>query len=350
MATTLHDVAKLAGVSAKTVSNVVNDYPHIKQATKERVLAAIAELGYRPNLSARGLRSGRSGVISLIIPDLRNSYFAELADAVMHAADQLGLSVLIELSGGDRAREAELLRGARLRAVDGILYSALHLGDEDLAVVEEVTIPMVLLGERMFNAPNDHVTMRNTEGARAATEHLIALGRTQIVAFGAHRADIVGSASLRLAGYRAALEAAGMVFDPALVREVPVWGRFDGAVAMRAMLDEGVAFDGIVAFNDALALGAMRVLSERGVAMPDEVAVIGFDDIDEGRYSLPSLSTIAPGREQIARTAVSLLVERIAGGVDDVPPRRVYADFELVRRESTASSPVGADSPSPDVS
>lgn len=336
MATTLHDVARLAGVSAKTVSNVVNDYPHIKASTKERVLQAIAELGYRPNLSARGLRSGRSGVISLIIPDLRNSYFAELADAVMHAADERGLSVLIETSGGDRAREAELLRGARLRAVDGVLYSALQLGDDDLSIVDEVTIPMVLLGERMFSAPHDHVTMRNTEGIRAATAHLLAQGRTRIVAFGAHRADIVSSASLRLAGYRAALDEAGVAFDQALVRDVGAWNRLNGALGMRALLDQGVPFDGIVAFNDALALGAMRVLSEHGVGMPREVSIIGFDDIDEGRYSLPSLSTIAPGREQIARTAVDMLVERIAGDDADVPPRRVFADFELVQRESTS--------------
>lgn len=336
MATTLHDVARLAGVSAKTVSNVVNDYPHIKASTKERVLQAIAELGYRPNLSARGLRSGRSGVISLIIPDLRNSYFAELADAVMHAADERGLSVLIETSGGDRSKEAELLRGARLRAVDGVLYSALQLGDEDLSIVDEVTIPMVLLGERMFSAPHDHVTMRNTEGIRAATAHLLAQGRTRIVAFGAHRADIVSSASLRMAGYRAALDEAGIALDQALVRDVGAWNRLNGARGMRALLDEGVPFDGIVAFNDALALGAMRVLSERGVGMPQEVSVIGFDDIDEGRYSLPSLSTIAPGREQIARTAVDMLVERIAGEDADLPPRRVFADFELVQRESTA--------------
>jgi len=336
MATTLHDVARLAGVSAKTVSNVVNDYPHIKPATKERVLQAIADLGYRPNLSARGLRSGRSGVISLIIPDLRNSYFAELADAVMHAADERGLSVLIEVSGGDRAKEAELLRGARLRAVDGVLYSALQLGDEDLSIVDEVTIPMVLLGERMFNAPHDHVTMRNTEGVRAATAHLLAQGRSRIVAFGAHRADIVSSASLRLAGYRAALDEAGVPFDQVLVRDVGAWNRRNGAVGMGELLDAGVHFDAVVAFNDALALGAMRVLSERGVDMPGEVAIIGFDDIDEGRYSLPSLSTIAPGREQIARTAVDLLVERLEADDPDVLPRRVFADFELIQRESTA--------------
>ncbi|HXH35633.1 MAG TPA: LacI family DNA-binding transcriptional regulator [Plantibacter sp.] len=338
MATTLHDVARLAGVSAKTVSNVVNDYPHIKASTKERVLQAIAELGYRPNLSARGLRSGRSGVISLIIPDLRNSYFAELADAVMHAADQRGLYVLIEQTGGDREREAALVRGPRTQLVDGLLYSALELGEDDVDLLAEVTTPMVLLGERIFNAPNDHITMQNTAGARAATEHLIEIGRRRIVAFGAHPGEQVGSAGLRLVGYREALEAAGLPYDEALVRAVGVWHRYDGAVAMRAMLDEGEPFDGIVAFNDALALGAMRVLSERGIRMPEEVAIIGFDDIDEGRYSLPSLTTIAPGRDQIAETAVDMLLERIDRRGEEFPPRLVLADFQLVRRESTGAS------------
>ncbi|MDQ1544378.1 MAG: hypothetical protein QOK08_2016, partial [Actinomycetota bacterium] len=113
MASTMHDVAKLAGVSIKTVSNVINDYQYLKPETRQKVLDAIERLGYRPNLSARGLRSGRTGVISLIIPTITNAYFAELADEVMRAADAKGLSVIIEQSNGDRDRELSLLTGPR---------------------------------------------------------------------------------------------------------------------------------------------------------------------------------------------------------------------------------------------
>ncbi|MFF1878433.1 LacI family DNA-binding transcriptional regulator [Leifsonia sp. NPDC058230] len=337
MAVTLHDVARAAGVSIKTVSNVINDYPHIRESTKARVLEAIRELGYQPNLSARGLRSGRTGVISLIIPDLKNAYFAELSDAVMRAAAEHDLVVMIQQSGGIRERELEVLHGPRMRMVDGILFSVLALGQEDAALLD-IPTPLVLLGERIFNGPADHVTMQNVAASRAATEHMIELGRRRILAFGAHEHEVIGSAGLRLTGYRQALEAAGRPVDERLIVNVGNWHRSDGAEAMRAALDSGLEFDAVVAFNDSIALGAMRVLQEKGIRVPDEVAVIGFDDIDETRYSLPSLSTIDPGREEIARTAVSVLIERIADPAAALPPREFEAGFRVVERESTGFS------------
>lgn len=339
MSITMHDVARLAGVSIKTVSNVVNDYEHVRPETRERVTAAIQSLGYRPNLTARGLRSGRTGVISLIIPDLRNPYFAELADAVMRAADSQGLSVIIEQSGADRERELSLLNGSRMQMVDGILYSVLALGEDDAHLLEAVTTPMVLLGERIFHGPTDHVTMHNTEGAKAATQHLLAMGRKRIAVVGAHRGEVIGSAGLRLAGYREALDEAGIEYDDNLIGEVGGWFRSGGAEAMRTLLDSGVQFDGVVAFNDSMALGAMRVLQEAGVRIPHDVAVIGFDDIDETRYTLPTLSTIDPGKDEIAEVAVRFLIERIASPDASIAPREHRAAFRVVERESTGSSP-----------
>ena len=335
MAVTLHDVARAAGVSIKTVSNVINDYPYIREATREKVLAAIAELGYQPNLSARGLRSGRTGAISLIIPDLKNAYFAELADAVMRAAAEHGLAVMIEQSGGIRERELEVLTGPRMRMVDGILFSVLALGQEDAALVD-IPTPLVLLGERIFNGPADHVTMQNVAASRAATELMIAHGYRRILAFGAHEQEVIGSAGLRLEGYRQALAAAGMPYDEQLIVNVGNWHRSDGAEAMRSALASGLLFDAVVAFNDSIALGAVRVLQENGIRVPEDVAVIGFDDIDETRYSLPSLSTVDPGREEIARTAVRVLMERIADPSGSRPRQEIEVPFRIVERESTA--------------
>jgi DNA-binding LacI/PurR family transcriptional regulator len=132
VAATLHDVARLAGVSIKTVSNVINDYPHIRPTTRERVETAIAELGYQPNLSARSLRSGRTGVIALALPELGLSYFAELADAVIRAAEQRGLTVTIEHTGGDRDRELEVLRSPRRKLGDGLIFSPLGMSQDDV--------------------------------------------------------------------------------------------------------------------------------------------------------------------------------------------------------------------------
>ena len=333
MAVTLREVAQAAGVSIKTVSNVINGYPYISAATKTAVETAVAELGYQPNLSARGLRSGRTGAISLIIPDLKNPYFAELADSIMREASTHDLAVFIQQSGGDRERELAILRGPQMRMADGILFSVAGLGQEDAELVTAPS-PIVLLGERIFHGPADHVTMTNVAASRAATEHLLSIGRRRIVALGAHRDETVGSAALRLAGYRQALEAAGVEYRDDLVIETPDWRRVDGAQGMRALLGTGAQVDGVVAFNDSLAFGAMRAIEDSGFRIPRDVAIIGFDDVDETRYSIPSLSSIDPGRDDIAATAVRMLLARI-GGDTATPFVEHEAPFHLVVREST---------------
>lgn len=336
MATTIHDVARMAGVSIKTVSNVLNGYASMRPATKQRVLEAIESLDWSPNLTARGLRSGRTGLINLIIPYLRNAYFAELSDVLMEAADAQGLSVIVAQTGGERRRELALLRGPRAQMVDGILFSPLALGDQDSPLLAMVKTPMVLLGERILEGPTDLVTMHNVEGIRAATRHLLDQGRRRILAFGNDPTLQNGSANLRLIGYRQALQDAGVPFDPALVVDVVGWFRSTGAAAMRSCLEQGIPFDGVVAFNDLIALGAMRTLQEAGIRVPQDVAVIGFDNIDDAAYSRPSLSTIDPGREEIAGTAIRFLKERIDAPDQAIPAREHLSGFRLVQRESTS--------------
>ncbi|MBA8815126.1 DNA-binding LacI/PurR family transcriptional regulator [Microbacterium halimionae] len=337
MASTLHDVAKAAGVSIKTVSNVIHAHPHISAPTRERVEAAIEALQYRPNRAARSLRSGRSDLIALIVPSLRNPYFAELADDVMRAARSHGYSVLIDQFDMTGEGELSALRGANRYGVDGILHCVVSLGTQDAALLDELAMPVVLLGERIFHSTHDHVSMRNVEGATAATEHLIAGGCRRILAFGAHPGEAAGTAGLRLRGYETALNEAGIHLDEKLVVPVDRWHRIDGADAMRSVLDSGVQFDGIVAFNDSLALGALRVLRESGLRVPDDVALIGFDDLDETRYSQPALSTIDPDRSAIAAAAVELLLRRVRGDVDDAPAE-ILIDCALVSRESSVTT------------
>jgi DNA-binding LacI/PurR family transcriptional regulator len=334
MAATMHDVAQRAGVSVKTVSNVVNGYPHIRESTRARVLAAIEALDYQLNVAARNLRTGRTGIIALALPELSLPYFAELADSVIQAADAIGLTVLIEQTGSRRERELEVLSGARRHLTDGLLFSPLALGADDEALLD-VDFPVVLLGERLFPETVDHVTMQNVEGARAATEHLLGLGRRRVAVVGVHPGEVVGSAGLRLRGYREALEAAGLPFDERLLGEAGLWHRSTGASATARLLDSGAEPDAVFAMNDAMALGVLHELQVRGVRVPDDVAVIGFDAVDEGEYSNPSLSTVDPGREQIAETAVRLLAAQIADKKGAHRPQRVYADFRILERQST---------------
>ncbi|WP_292907034.1 LacI family DNA-binding transcriptional regulator [Microbacterium sp.] len=332
----MHDVARLASVSIKTVSNVINDHPHVRPQTRQRVQDAIDQLGYRPNLSARGLRSGRTGVIGLAVPALSENYFAELADAVIRAADTHGLGVVVEQTSGDRERELQVITGGRLRLTDGLLFSPHALGQADVDALR-TDFPIVLLGERIFDGPTDHVTMHNVSSARAAVEHLIDIGRRRIAIIGAEGDTVDGtsSAALRLVGYREAFDGAGLAIDSRLIRSGRHWSRTAGVLAVRELINEGIEFDAVFALNDALGLGALRALGEAGLRVPEDVAVIGFDDIDESRFSIPSMSTVDAGRKEIAVAAVDMLVERIDEKGERRPPRTVKPGYRIVRREST---------------
>ncbi|WP_343036982.1 LacI family DNA-binding transcriptional regulator [Cellulomonas taurus] len=330
---TMHDVAQLAGVSVKTVSNVINGYPHIRPATKSRVEDAISELDYRVNITARSLRQGRTGMIGLALPELGLPYFAELAQTIIRIAEEHGILVLIEQTNANREREIEAL-GSRVRHLtDGLIFSPLALGQEDVDLFD-VDFPMVLLGERVFGGPTDHVTMDNIAAARAATEHLLARGRRRIAVIGAHPGERIGTAALRVQGYREAMTAAGIAVDERLVAEAGAWHRSTGDAAMTRLLDAGVEIDAVFGLNDAVALGAMHALRRYGRGIPDDVAVIGFDDTEETAYSAPTLTSVAPGLEQIARTAVDFLRQRIEGTAPSTP-RQVITDFSITERQST---------------
>ncbi|MTE24761.1 LacI family DNA-binding transcriptional regulator [Microbacterium sp. ZXX196] len=333
MPATLKDVAREAGVSIKTVSNVIHDYPHIRPDTRDRVERAIAALGYTPNQTARNLRSGRTGVIGLALPDLALSYFAELAAAVIAAAERRGLAVQVEQTGGTRERELALLGAARVKMTDGLIFSPLEMGQDDAGALA-VDYPLVLLGERIFGGPADHVTMHNVEAARAATDFLLDSGRRRIALVGAHEGEVIGSAGLRLRGYREALEGRGLAVDEALIAPAGEWHRVDGLHATRRLLASGARFDALFALNDTLAFGALRALDEAGLEVPADVAVVGFDDIDEAAYSIPTLTTVDPGRAWIAERAVDALIERIAD--PDAAPRELLADFRVIERESAS--------------
>ncbi|WFE62487.1 LacI family DNA-binding transcriptional regulator [Micromonospora sp. WMMD714] len=329
---TLKDVAERAGVSVKTVSNVVNGYQHVRPDTRARVEAAIAELRYRPNLSARNLRKGRTGVIALAVPELDIPYFAELARHVVAAAADHGWTVLIDQTGGGPERERVAAAGIGDHMIDGLIFSPLSLTAEDLTGLDGM--PMVLLGERADHGTADHVVIDNVTAAREMTAHLVGLGRRRIAAVGAQHTPEGAGARLRLAGYTAALTEAGLGYDERLVAATPAWHRADGAAAMRHLLASGARPDAVFCFNDTLALGALRALHEAGLRIPADVAVAGFDDIEDGRFSVPTLTTVAPDKERIARLAVDLLAGRLAGD-RDAPARELTAPHRLTPREST---------------
>ncbi|MFE7075116.1 LacI family DNA-binding transcriptional regulator [Streptomyces sp. NPDC057620] len=336
-AVTLKDVAARAGVSIKTVSNVVRGIPRASEATRERVLRAVEELGYRPNASARQLRTGRSGLIGLSVPDLAMPYFAELAQHVRAEAAGIGLTVLIEETLGDASEELRLLTGTGAALLDGVILSPLHASLDALASVAD-TFPVVLLGERSYASDQvtaDHVLIDNVAAARDVTAHLAGLGRTRIAAIGVKTQSAATSVQ-RLEGYQQALYEAGLRFDPRLAPPVEEFDRRNGLLVTRALLGlpPDVRPDAIFCFSDIMAVGAQRALHEAGVSIPSEVAVAGIDGSEEALYSTPSLTTVMPDKAVIAALAVKSLAARI-GSAEPLPFEVHRAPHRLVVREST---------------
>jgi DNA-binding LacI/PurR family transcriptional regulator len=329
----LKDVAERAGVSIKTVSNVVNNYPHVTPAMRARVQEAIDELGYRPNLTARHLRKGRTGIIALAIPELGNPYFAELAGAVIDAAAAHEFTVLLDHTRGVREQEVLVSQGFRANVIDGLILSPLELEAEDLRSRAD-DVPLVLLGEREYELPYDHIAIDNVAAARSAVRHLLSRGRSRIAYLGARTDSANRPAHLRLAGWREELTEAGIPAPDDLVVPVGGWDRDEGARGMAHLLDSGVRPDAVFAYNDLVAIGAMRVLHERGLRVPWDVAVVGFDNIEEGRFGAVTLTTVSPDKQAIARMAVASLLRSLSGRAEP-GGRELTADFELVEREST---------------
>jgi DNA-binding LacI/PurR family transcriptional regulator len=329
---TQREVAARAGVSPRTVSNVVNDFPYVSEETRVKVRKALAELGYAPNLVARNLRNGRTGMIALVLP-LDVPYFAELTECVVDEARAHSYAVLIDKTDGDPEREREfIMRGERSALFDGVIFSPSGVDMSDLSS-RSSTSPVVLLGQRIRGGAFDHVLVDNVAASATATRHLIELGRSRVAFIGA-RPDREGDIPAdRASGYRAALREAGHPVRRQLEISAPGFRRDAGAESMARLLDLPDRPDAVFCYNDPLALGAMRTVLDRGLRVPEDVAIVGFDDSEDGRFTTPTLTTISQDKRQVARYAVDLLVSRLGG--DTSPPATRNADWRLIAREST---------------
>ncbi|WP_210418495.1 LacI family DNA-binding transcriptional regulator [Agromyces intestinalis] len=329
-------MARRAGVSPMTVSNVVNGHPHVRPATRQRVLEAIAALDYHVNTTARSLRQGRTGVIGLAVPNLDHPYFGLLARLLVERAAAEGYDVVVEQTGARREGELGAITRSRLRSYDGVVLHASELANADAELLRG-EYPIVVMGERAYDEPVDHVLMGNEEGARLATRHLIERGCRRIAIIGGRLGspDDIDVSTLRTRGYLRALDEAGIARDDRLVR-VAVLGFEGGRSGVHALLDEVGPVDGIVGATDQVAVGVLRGLRERAVSVPDEVRVVGFDDIPVAAFTVPSLTTIEPDHDGMADAVVRLLLERISGERRADDYREIVSGVWLVERESTA--------------
>jgi DNA-binding LacI/PurR family transcriptional regulator len=316
----IKDVAERAGVSWKTVSNVVNDRPVVKAATRDRVLAVIDELGYIPNRLGRDLRGGPTRTLSLVVPVLQNPYFARLAERMHVAAEKRGYTVSVEVSMADAEVERAHVFGQVGRPVDAVIISPSALDRNELLRREDGP-RVVLLGEHLLGAKGvSHVAVDNVAAAADVVRHLTEEGYRAPIFLGAE-SRMRSTGTERLAGFRAASRIAGVEDTNARAIEVPDWTLEHGYEATDRVLDDGLAFDSVVAGNDLLAIGALAALREHGVDVPGQVGVVGWDDVPGAPYLSPPLSSIVPDVEALVSAALdaALTSDRAASSEHVVP-------------------------------
>lgn len=326
---TIHDVAVRAGVSAATVSHVINQTRPVSADLRTRVQDAMRELGYQPNTLARSLRRKQTHTLGLLVPDSANPYFAEIASAVERASFDVGYLVIVCNSSGDPAREALYLDLLLNKQVDGVLLAP--TGDA-ASIRARLTpdLPLVLLDRELPGLAVDCVLTDNVLGGHLATEHLIERGHHRIACVTGP--PDVASAAARVEGYRRALADVSMSVDDDLLVE----GDFSdssGYAAARRLLVIDDPPTALFACNDLMAIGAIGFASRFGVRIPAELAVIGFDDIHLASYTNPSLTTVSQPTAELGRVAVQMLLERMHER--SLGPRRQLLAPRLVVRSST---------------
>jgi len=343
MRATVRDVAARAGVSPKTVSNVLNGTFRVTPQTRAKVEEAMAALDYVPNLSARGLRNGRTGMIAVALPDLRMPYAAQMLHHLVEAAADQNLHVQIEETGASSEREAELMSRARAQLVDGLILNPVML--ETTAVQRGIALPPVVLIGEVDQPIVDHVWVDNVAATQQITELLIKEGHRRIAILGV---GPMATAQLRLKGYRKALRTAGITVDHELEITCINWHADGAAAAFTAFLDhqspdhQGLDHqspdhhpypDAVVCMTDTLALGVIAAARQRGLSVPDDLSVVGYDNILDSASMQPPLTTIDFDKELFARTAIKVLTDRIAD--PDRPIMSVTLPHRIVRRSST---------------
>ncbi|WP_225853774.1 LacI family DNA-binding transcriptional regulator [Micromonospora sp. AMSO31t] len=332
MATTLRDVARQARVSVKTVSNVINDHPHVSDELRRRVRAAVGELGYRPNLAARTLRTGRTGLLALIVPDVEAPGLHGLAREVVRAATGRGFRVVVEHLGPDTGRAAPPAHPGAPPGVDAVLLGADAVPPELIDAHLGTGTPLVLLGDSR-DPRCDQVALDGARAAADATEHLLGTGRRRIAAIGARPDEATGSAQPRTLGYQRAVRRAGLDPPAGYLRATAQHRHEDGYRAARWLFAHEHRPDALFCYSDRLAIGALRAAADAGLRVPTDVAVVGFGDSEEGRYSRPTLTSVSADPAFLAREAVALVAARLDR--PDAPPARITAPHTILPREST---------------
>ncbi|GGJ17316.1 LacI family DNA-binding transcriptional regulator [Streptomyces brasiliensis] len=337
---TLEEVAARAGVGRGTVSRVINGSPRVSDATRAAVEAAVAELGYVPNTAARALAANRTDAIAVVVPEPETRFFAEpyFSDILRGVGAELSdteMQLLLIFAGSDRERQ-RLAQYLAAHRVDGVLLVSVHADDPLPDLLAQLEIPAVISGPRSAAETLTSVDSDNYGGGRSAVEHLLAHGR-RTIAHITGRLDVYG-AQQRVAGYRDALSEAGRPVDEQLI-EAGDFTEEGGRRAMTRLLERSPDLDAVFAGSDVTAAGARQVLREAGRRIPDDVALVGYDDSVIARHMDPPLTSVRQPIEGMGRAMLGLLLEEIADrrptASRRLERRHVVLPTELVGRESS---------------
>jgi DNA-binding LacI/PurR family transcriptional regulator len=330
VAISIKDIARALDVSPSTVSRAWNNKPGVSAATRQQILRASEELGYSPNELARGLKLRQSSSLGLIVPNIQNQVYAEIASSLESACTGEGYLVILCNSGRDPLREDTLVQMLRAKRVDGVV---LIPGQEPLRLVyplRHAHIPAVVLEH---NLPGEHcIIVDDLAGGRLGAQHLLDLGHCRIAMISRTRHS--GTSALRVTGYRQVLAEAGIAFDPELLVECES-GHEPTYLAMKRLLALDRPPTAVFTHNDVQALGAMHAIQSTGLSIPDDVSVVGFDDISSSAHLFPPLTTVRYPKQEVGRLAAETILKLAAGNNPPEPQTRILP-VDLVVRGSTA--------------
>jgi LacI family transcriptional regulator len=328
----LEDIAKQAGVSRSTVSRVINNQPNVRDNVRERVLKVIQDTGYHPNAAARTLASQHSWMIGLVLPRSVSSFFADpyfprLTQGIAQACNQYNYTLALFLVSTKEDEQKIYPRLSRKGYLDGILVQSGQFGDQLIDQLATTGIPLVVVGRPTHMQQVNYIDVDNVQAAYGAITHLVSNGRCKIGMISGP-ADSPVSVD-RKAGYLQAMKEHGLAIEDTLIAEGD-FTEVSGHAAMERLLRQKP--DAVFAASDIMAIGAMRAIRETGLRVPEDVAVVGFDDLPIAVLPEPQLTTVHQPVYQFGYKAVEFLIDLIENGV--FPPRCVMMDTELIIRDS----------------
>lgn len=326
---TLKDIGKEVGVSATTVSRALNNKPDISYQVKQKIKEVAQRLGYSPNALARSLKAKKTSSIGVLIADIADPFFAPIVKGIENTARQMGYSIILCDTGEEYEQEKLALQMMLEKRVDGLLITPCQTEYGDILELERKKVPFVLLGRHFDVVESDYVITDEIEGAFLATDYLIKKGHKKILFI--NGPNYISSAKERLVGYKRALQEHAILFDKSLVKEGALKME-DGYRIMKEILSVGTKFTAVFAYCDFVVLGIMQALEEAKLKIPENIAIVGYDDVVFAGFLQVPLTTVHIPKYELGKEAMKLLKKKIEGEIQE--PQVVILEAKLVIRKS----------------